>query len=95
MARGLTALLLFAACSSVPEHGVEQPPNVLFILVDDMGWADAAFNFPETFYETPNVDRLAQAGTVLSAAYAAAPVWSPTRASTLTGRFPARTGATD
>ena len=67
--------------------------NVLFILVDDFGWADVGFN-GSTFYETPNLDRLAQRGVFFTNGYAACPVCSPTRASILTGKYPARLGIT-
>lgn len=64
-------------------------PNVVFILVDDMGWRDLGC-YGSTFYETPCIDGLARAGTRFTDAYAAAPVCSPTRASILTGKYPAR-----
>ncbi len=68
--------------------------NFLFILVDDLGWTDlGAFGSP--FYETPQVDRLAAEGMRFTAAYAAAPVCSPTRASIMTGKYPARLATTD
>jgi arylsulfatase A-like enzyme len=58
-------------------------PNVIFFLVDDMGWMDIGVN-GSTFYETPNIDRLASEGVRFTQAYAASPVCSPTRASILT-----------
>jgi arylsulfatase A len=70
------------------------PPNFLFILVDDMGWRDLAC-YGSTFYETPNIDRLAAQSVRFTNAYAACPVCSPTRASILTGKYPARLGLTD
>jgi arylsulfatase A-like enzyme len=70
------------------------PPNVVFFLVDDLGWRDLAC-FGSTFYETPHVDRLAATGMKFTQAYAACPVCSPTRASILTGKYPQRTGITD
>jgi len=63
--------------------------NFVFILIDDMGWADVGYN-GSTFYRTPNIDKLAGQGMVFSDAYAACPLCSPTRASILTGRSPAR-----
>ena len=77
------------SCSS-PEQ-----PNILFILVDDLGWADVGCNNPETFYETPNIDLLAGSGVRFAQAYAASPVCSPTRASIMTGKYPARLHITD
>lgn len=70
------------------------PPNFLFILADDMGWRDLGC-YGSTFYETPNIDRLAAQSVRFTNAYAACPVCSPTRASILTGKYPARVGVTD
>jgi len=69
-------------------------PNILFILLDDMGWRDLSCT-GSPFYETPNIDRLATEGMLFTDAYAACPVCSPTRASLLTGKYPARLGLTD
>ncbi|MCB0730781.1 MAG: sulfatase [Ignavibacteriae bacterium] len=69
--------------------------NVVFILVDDLGWSDVGFNNPNTFYETKNLDQLAKEGTIFTNAYAACPVCSPTRASIMTGKYPARLATTD
>ena len=68
-------------------------PNVIFILADDLGWRDTGC-YGSTFYETPNIDRLASRGVRLTQAYAANPLCSPTRASILTGQYPARIGIT-
>lgn len=68
-------------------------PNVLFILADDLGWMDLSCQ-GSTFYETPQIDRLAREGMLFTNAYAASPVCSPTRASILTGKYPARLGLT-
>ncbi|MBD3386446.1 sulfatase-like hydrolase/transferase, partial [candidate division KSB1 bacterium] len=69
-------------------------PNIVFILVDDLGWKDLGC-YGSTFYETPNIDRLAAEGMRFTDAYAACPVCSPTRASIMTGKYPARLGLTD
>lgn len=69
-------------------------PNFVFFLVDDLGWTDLGC-FGSSFYETPNVDRLAATGMRFTNAYAACPVCSPTRASILTGKYPVRVGITD
>jgi len=61
-------------------------PNVIFFLVDDMGWMDIGAN-GSTFYETPNIDKLASEGVRFTQAYAASPICSPTRASILTGKI--------
>ena len=71
-----------------------QKPNIIFILIDDMGWKDLGC-YGSTFYETPNLDKLAQEGMLFTDAYAACPVCSPTRASILSGKYPATVGVTD
>jgi arylsulfatase A-like enzyme len=63
--------------------------NVVFILVDDWGCADAGV-MGSDFFETPNIDRLAGQGMLFTQAYAAAAICSPTRAAILTGKSPAR-----
>ena len=63
-------------------------PNIVFILIDDLGWRDLAC-YGSTFYETPNLDRLAARSMLFTDAYAACPVCSPTRASLMTGKYPA------
>ena len=63
--------------------------NVVFILVDDWGWADAGVQGSD-YFETPNIDRLAREGMRFTQAYAAAAICSPTRAAILTGKSPAR-----
>ncbi len=67
--------------------------NFVFILIDDMGWTDPGC-YGSTFYETPNIDKLAAEGMRFTNAYAASPVCSPTRASIMTGKYPARLGIT-
>ena len=73
---------------------MKKQPNILFILMDDMGWRDLGCT-GSAFYETPNIDRLAREGMMFTQGYAACPVCSPTRASLLTGKYPARLGVTD
>jgi arylsulfatase A-like enzyme len=68
-------------------------PNIIFILADDLGAHDLRCT-GSTFYETPNLDRLAQRGTRFTRAYSASPLCSPTRSSILVGQYPARTGIT-
>ncbi len=68
--------------------------NFLFILVDDLGWADPGC-YGSRFYETPHIDRLAHSGMRFTDAYASCPVCSPTRASILTGQYPVRLNITD
>jgi len=69
-------------------------PNIVFIVADDLGWSDLTA-YGSSFHETPNLDRLAAQGVRFTQAYAASNVCSPTRASLLTGRYPARIGITD
>jgi arylsulfatase A-like enzyme len=69
-------------------------PNILFILIDDMGWRDLGC-YGSTFHETPVIDRLAREGALFTNAYAACPVCSPSRASILSGKYPARVGVTN
>src|SRR3989442_15605330 len=68
--------------------------NIVYILVDDMGWPDLGC-FGSAYYETPNIDRLAAQGMKFTQAYAACTVCSPTRASIMTGKYPARLHITD
>jgi arylsulfatase A-like enzyme len=71
----------------------EKRPNVVLFLVDDMGWMDCQA-YGSQYYETPNIDRLASKGMRFTDAYSANPLCSPTRASILTGKYPARLGIT-
>lgn len=66
-----------------------EPPNIVFILADDLGWKDLGV-YGNEFNETPNLDKLAHSGIQFTQAYAACPVSSPTRASIMTGKHPAR-----
>ncbi|MCU0796153.1 MAG: sulfatase [Akkermansiaceae bacterium] len=72
----------------------EERPNIIFILADDLGWADTRLYGHTRLYDTPNLDRLARRGMVFTRAYSASPLCSPTRASIMTGLSPARTGIT-
>ncbi|MEL6256166.1 MAG: sulfatase [Bacteroidota bacterium] len=88
-------LLLFCfACQSPIDETQNEPPNIVFILADDLGWADLGV-YGNTFNETPNLDKLAAEGMRFTNAYAAAPVCSPTRASIQSGQYPAHVGITD
>lgn len=69
-------------------------PNLVFILVDDLGWADGGC-FGSRYYQTPQIDDLARSGVRFTQAYAACAVCSPTRAALLTGKYPARLHITD
>jgi arylsulfatase A-like enzyme/ubiquinone/menaquinone biosynthesis C-methylase UbiE len=72
----------------------EEAPNVVLILVDDLGWMDLSCQGSE-IYRTPNIDRIATEGARFTEFYAAAAICSPTRAAVQTGRYPARVGVTD
>jgi arylsulfatase A len=72
----------------------QDKPNIIILLVDDLGWKDVGF-MGSKYFETPNLDRLAGQSMVFNCAYAACAVSSPTRASIMTGRYPARIGVTD
>lgn len=85
-------LLLTIASAAIAEE--ERHPNVLFFLVDDLGWRDVGC-YGSPFHETPHIDRLAQQGVRFTQAYAACHVCSPTRASIMTGKYPARLHLTD
>ncbi len=69
-------------------------PNIVLVLIDDYGWADTGC-YGSTFHRTPNIDALAARGMRFTDAYAAAPVCSPTRASLMTGKHPARLHLTE
>jgi len=89
-------LLIGLAFQPITLHAadVKRPTNVVVFLVDDLGQRDLGC-YGSTFYETPNLDRLAKDGALFTDAYAACPVCSPTRASLMSGQWPQRTGITD
>jgi len=98
----LKGLGLGAAAVAVPGGAVfgrrgararRRRPNFVFFLIDDMGWKDLGC-YGSEFHETPNTDRLAKQGMRFTDAYAACPVCSPTRASIVAGKYPARLGIT-
>lgn len=85
------ATLVFLSLLLASFGGAAENPrlNIVFILIDDMGWTDLGC-YGSDYYETPNVDRLAQQGMKFTDAYAASCVCSPTRVSILTGKYPGR-----
>jgi len=84
---GVAGMMLPNSCGHVLE--TERPPNILVILSDDQGWNQLGC-YGSEYYEAPHIDRLAEQGMRFTNAYAAAPVCSPTRASLMTGKYPAR-----
>ena len=91
----LATILIVAVSGYASNNLLASRPNFVFFLVDDLGYMDIGANNPNTFYETPNVDRLANEGMRFTNAYAANPVCSPTRYSIMTGKHPSRVGATN
>jgi arylsulfatase A-like enzyme len=90
----LASAMTLALTRSVPAQPAEREKKIIFILIDDMGWTDLGC-YGSGFYETPQVDRLRADGMKFTQAYAACPVCSPTRASIVTGSYPARLNLTD
>lgn len=78
-----------AAAPAKPVSRASKQPNILFILIDDMGFADLSLS-GNRLVSTPNIDALARDGMVMTQFYDAAPICSPSRAGFMTGRFPAR-----
>ncbi|NVK26094.1 MAG: sulfatase [Gammaproteobacteria bacterium] len=76
------------------EVSSSERPNILFIMVDDLGWHDIGA-YGERDIDTPNLDQLAKQGMLFTNAYASAPVCSPSRAGAITGISPARLGLTN
>jgi len=91
---GLGAVAFSLPRLSLFASGSTRRPNIIFILADDLGWAELGC-YGNTFNETPNLDRLAKQGMRFTDAYATAPVCSPYRAALMTGQYPARVGITD
>ena len=87
--------LLIVFLSAVLISPLIGKPNVVFFLVDDLGYMDIGAYNPKTFYETPNIDSLASTGVKFTNGYAANPVCSPTRYSIMTGKYPSRVDATN
>ncbi len=89
-------IFLTSLCCLINKQAIaqQQRPNIIFIMADDLGWGELN-TYNSTFNETPNLNRLASQGMQFQQAYAAAPNCSPTRASLMTGQYPARIGITD
>ena len=90
------ALMLSILCIALTPAAINSAEklNIVLFLIDDLGWMDVGCN-GSTYYQTPNIDRLADEGVRFTDAYAACAVCSPTRAAVLTGKYPARLLLTD
>ena len=94
----VAAILLFISCSQgTTDKKVRESPNIIFILTDDQGWTHTSHRadpeIPESasdYYETPNMDRLAEGGILFTQGYAPNPICSPTRNSLMFGQNAAR-----
>jgi len=86
--------VLLPGRAAIAQSSRTQKPNIVFILIDDLGWRDLGC-YGGPYYETPNLDRLASRGMRFTDGYAACNCCSPTRASILTGKYPARLRLTD
>jgi arylsulfatase A-like enzyme len=89
--RPILAAILLALSAAAP---AADRPNVLLIVIDDLGWADLTC-YGSKLHKTPNLDKLASGGVRFTQAYSACPVCSPTRAAIMTGKWPARLHLTD
>ncbi len=90
----ISGLPAFSAAQQPTIFSKTTQPNFVVVLVDDLGYTDVGC-YGSTFYETPNIDRLAANGIRFTNGYAACPVCSPSRAAFMTGKYPARIGTTD
>ena len=88
---GLGAVSLSPAGCLMGNRSSRRKPNIIFILIDDMGWRDLGC-YGSTYYETPNIDRLAAQGMIFSDAYTCGPNCAPTRASLMSGQYTPRHG---
>jgi arylsulfatase A-like enzyme len=89
-----SSTFLFIGCQQKQKTVEKQKLNFLFILADDYGYHDLSISGSK-FYETPNIDRIASEGMIFTDGYATCQVCSPSRASIMSGKFPARHGITD
>ncbi len=90
-----TLLSLLLLSIATVASAADTQPNFVVFLVDDLGFMDVGANNPECFYETPNINALAESGMRFTNGYAANPVCSPTRYSLMTGKYPTRVQATN
>ena len=95
MASGAMLLMIFAfMCTAESALPQRRPPNIIFILVDDLRWDDFG-SHGHPFVKTPNIDRIGSEGAFFRNAFITAPLCSPSRASFLTGQYPHTHGITD
>lgn len=87
----IRALTLFFLAASLATRLLAAPPNIVFILMDDMGYADLGCQGAKDI-RTPNIDRLAAEGVRFANFYSNAPVCTPTRCAFITGRWQQRAG---
>ena len=93
MSRLISILILFASLLMPLAATAAGKPHIILVMADDQGWAQMGYmDHPHLKDRMPHLDAMAQAGIRFNRFYAAAPVCSPTRASVMTGRIPARTG---
>ncbi len=85
----LMIFLVCLGCNTQNQNIDTAKPNIILIYMDDLGWKDLGHS-GSTFYETPNIDRLAASGMKFTRAYSAAPLCAPSRGAVVTGRSPAR-----
>ncbi|MCK5367042.1 MAG: sulfatase-like hydrolase/transferase [Cyclobacteriaceae bacterium] len=83
------------SCNPVVTEKGKNPPNIIIILADDLGYADVSWNNANAYAETPNLDKLAKQAAILTNCYSASSMCSPSRAGLLTGRVPTRVGVHD
>lgn len=86
---GLGAAVVPRGLRADAPDGRKRPPNIVFILTDDLGWGDPRC-YGHPYIKTPNLDRLAKQGTLFTQFYVNNPVCSPSRTAFMTGHFPAR-----
>src|SRR5687767_3501640 len=87
-------MIVALVCTAQPDRQQQRPPNIVFILVDDLRWDDIGVA-GHPFVKTPNIDRLGNEGAFFRNAFITDPLCSPSRASFLTGQYPHTHGITD
>ncbi|MFC1725462.1 sulfatase [candidate division KSB1 bacterium] len=88
---GAGTAALFSSQHAFCSKSKDRKPNIVFLYIDDMGWKDTGF-MGSRYYETPNIDKLAEGGKIFTNAYANAPNCAPSRACLLSGQYSPRHG---